>query len=388
MSFLRRINWTITLFLILTPLVAILGAIWIIYHGSLHWATVALAIVYMATTGLAITAGYHRLFAHRAYTAAWPVRLLFLIFGTASFEGSVLEWSTDHRRHHLYVDTERDPYNIKQGFWYAHMGWLFFLDPNRRDFSNVKDLAADPLVQWQHRHFTALAIITGFIFPLAIASLWGDPLGGFIIAGALRITLNHQLTFCINSVCHLFGKQTYSTQQSGRDNWFTAIFTYGEGFHNYHHQFMFDYRNGIRFYHFDPAKWLIRALAYVGLAKDLKRASIKQLVRQRIRTEEHQLLQQLRQYSESLLQQVETFVAPLRERIIAVASQVEQLEDEYRSLKQRKMEYLRGKMHDYRAHLKTLRQQLNNTRSELKKSMLLWQDVLRHPTALLPTDNA
>lgn len=383
MHFLRRINWTITLFLILTPIISIVGTVWIIRSGNLHWLTVVLAVIYTGVTGLAITAGYHRLLSHRAYQTVWPVRLLFLLFGAASFEGSALEWCTDHRRHHLYVDTDRDPYNIKRGFWYAHIGWLFFLDTSKRDFSNVKDLAADPLIHLQHRFFVPIAIIMGFIFPLAIASLWGDPWGGLILAGVARVTFNQQLTFCINSVCHVFGKQTYSNQ-SGRDNWFTALFTYGEGFHNYHHQFMYDYRNGIRFYHFDPAKWLIATLAFFGLAKDLKRVSKRQIIRYRIRTDEGRLLHQIKHYSDSLVQQAEHVLKPLRERILHTAHHLEQLEKDYQALKQRKMEYLREKMNDYRRQLRQQRQQLRSTQLELKQSLSAWREFMRSQPELLP----
>jgi len=375
----RRINWTNTLFLTLTPLVAIIGTVLIVISGHLSGATVVLAILFMGATGIAITAGYHRLFSHRSYKTIWPIRLLYLLFGAACFEGSVLEWCTDHRKHHLYVDTPKDPYNINQGFWYAHIGWLIFLDTSKRDFKNVSDLADDPLVRFQHRFFVPLAIVMGFLLPAAIASLWGDFWGGLIIAGALRITLNQHLTFCINSVCHTFGKRNYSEQQSARDNWITALFTYGEGFHNFHHQFMFDYRNGIRFYHFDPAKWLIATLSFLRLATDLKQASCKQIIRYVVRVDESHVLTQIKQYSGSITQYAERFIQPLREAVLQAATRLEQLEEDYMALKQRKMDYLKGKMADYHSHLRAQKNQLKMARSELATALARWQDFLKKP---------
>ncbi len=377
----RRINWTNTLFLTITPLIAITGTILIAINGHLSAATIVLAILFMGATGIAITAGYHRLFSHRAYKTIWPIRLLYLLFGAACFEGSVLEWCTDHRKHHLYVDTNKDPYNINQGFWYAHIGWLIFLDTSKRDFKNVNDLAADPLVRFQHRFFVPLAIVMGFIVPAAIASLWGDFWGGLIIAGALRITLNQHLTFCINSVCHTFGNRNYSTQQTARDNWVTALFTYGEGFHNFHHQFMFDYRNGIRFYHFDPAKWLIGVLSFFNLATDLKQASPKQILRYTIRVDESHLLTNIKQYSDSITHYAERFVQPLRDAVLQAATQLEQLEEDYKALKKHKMDDLKGKMTEYRDHLKTQKNRLKLARSELTTAISRWREFLKHPVS-------
>lgn len=273
MGLLKKINWTNTIFLILTPIVGIVGTILLLTLNRICWPTWILAGILIIFCGFSITTGYHRLFSHVSYKAHGLVRLIFILFGSACFEGSVLEWSTDHRNHHRYTDTEKDPYNINQGFWYAHMGWLLILDKNKRNFENVADLTPDPLLQFQHRFFVPIAVLIGFILPTSLAALWGDPLGGFIIAGALRITFNHHSTFCINSVCHYFGKKTYSSRQSARDHWFTALFTFGEGFHNFHHQFALDYRNGIRAYDFDPTKWLIWGLSRIGLAWDLKRVS-------------------------------------------------------------------------------------------------------------------
>lgn len=368
----RSINWINTLFLTITPLVGIGGTVMLAHVHALHPATCYLGLAFMIATGLAITAGYHRLFSHRSYRTLWPVRLFYVLMGAAAFEGSVLEWSTDHRRHHLYVDTDKDPYNIKQGFWHAHIGWLIFLDTSKRDFNNVKDLCADPLVRFQNRFFVPVAIMMGFILPMGIASLWHDPWGGLLIAGALRITINQHLTFCINSVCHVFGSRPYSEKQSGRDNWITALFTYGEGYHNFHHQFMFDYRNGIRCYHYDPAKWLIWFLSICGLATDLKRTTPRQILRYTIRVQESHLIAKLCHPSESLRQYTQKMLQHLRDSVLQAATRLDQLEKDCLKIKQRKIA-------NYKQVLHKKQQQLKITRLELQHALRSWQQFLRRP---------
>ena len=125
-----------------------------------------------------------------------------------------------------------------------NIGWLFILDSSKRDLSNVQDLLDDPIYRFQYRFFAIIAILMGFGLPMTIGALSGDPLSTLVIAGALRITVVYQMTFFINSLCHLIGKQTYKNS-SARDNWETALLiTMGEGFYNFH----LDYRNGVRFF--------------------------------------------------------------------------------------------------------------------------------------------
>lgn len=267
------LNWANVVFFSTLPLIAVVGTTLLCIYTAVPWQTWALAVSFMILTGLSITAGYHRLFAHRTYLAAFPLRLALLFLGAAAFQGSALTWCTDHRKHHRYTDTDQDPYNVKKGFWYAHIGWLFYLGSKKHDFSNVQDLMGDELILFQNKYYLPIAILMGFILPAAISSLWGDPLGGLIIAGALRMTINHHSTFTVNSVCHYFGKMTYSNKVSARDNWLISLFTYGEGFHNFHHQFPGDYRNGIRLYHYDPTKWLIKFFSYIKLTHNLKQVS-------------------------------------------------------------------------------------------------------------------
>lgn len=264
-------DWPVILFVTLSPLAGIAGTAWWLASGRFHPATVLLAVAMAIITGLGVTAGYHRLYAHRSYRARWPVRLAYLLAGSAALEESALRWSHDHRRHHRYVDQEGDPYSIVHGFWHAHLLWIFHkrrLAPGERW---PVDLWRDPLVRWQHRLYFPSAALLGFVLPAGVAALWGDPWGGLLVAGLLRMVVNHHFTFAINSVCHRYGSQPYSVRHTARDNAITAFFTYGEGYHNFHHEFASDYRNGVRRHQFDPTKWLIFSLAQVGLASGLRR---------------------------------------------------------------------------------------------------------------------
>ena len=232
--------------------------------------------VMSALAGFSITAGYHRLFAHKTYEAKWPMRLLVLLFGSTVFENSVLMWTSDHRRHHKHTDHDDDPYNITKGFFHAHMGWMLFKLNVEPPIDNVNDLRQDPLVLWQDRHVFTLAVLIGFVLPAVAGyfySGWQGALGGLLISGVARVVILQHVTFFINSACHYVGRQPYSTRCSARDSFFMALFTLGEGYHNYHHEFQHDYRNGPKPWNWDPTKWLIWSLSKVGITSDLRRVA-------------------------------------------------------------------------------------------------------------------
>jgi len=137
-------------------------------------------------------------------------------------------------------------------------------------FADITDLNKDPMIRWQHKYYPQIAISVGIIFPALVASLWGDFWGGYFYAGLWRIVFVHHATFFVNSLAHSFGDKTFSDLHTAFDSWITAVLTLGEGYHNYHHEFPQDYRNGIKVYHYDPTKWLISFLSYFGLTYNLK----------------------------------------------------------------------------------------------------------------------
>ncbi len=224
--------------------------------------------------GISITAGYHRLWSHKTYEAHPVVRFLFAIGGALAVQNSALHWSSDHRVHHKHVDhVDNDPYSIKRGFWFAHMGWMLReYQANRyNDYGNCRDLQKDKIVMWQHKHYLALVLAMNFGLPILLGLINGDVWGMFLMAGVLRLVFSHHVTFLINSAAHKWGKRTYTDENTARDNAVLALFTYGEGYHNFHHKFEYDYRNGVRWWHFDPTKWLINVLSRVGLTRNLRR---------------------------------------------------------------------------------------------------------------------
>lgn len=273
---LKRLDWINTAFLILTPLFAVVLSAVYFKNNGLQWTQIALALGFYFVTGMSITGGYHRLFSHKTYKANALVKFFYLCFGAAAFQNSALKWSADHRIHHKHVDHEEDPYNINKGFFWAHIGWIFFKEEERAmEAAFPKDLTTDKLVMWQHRHYMKIAVFMGLILPAIIGHFLGSALGGFALAGVLRLVVVHHCTFLINSLCHVVGSRPYTDSNTARDSALMALFTYGEGYHNYHHYFPTDYRNGIRWYHFDPTKWMIRVMSWIGFASDLKKVPEK-----------------------------------------------------------------------------------------------------------------
>ncbi|HEV3179103.1 MAG TPA: fatty acid desaturase [Steroidobacteraceae bacterium] len=236
---------------------------------------------FLIANGMAVTAGYHRLWAHRTYEAHWTLRLFYLVFGTMALQNSAFAWCSGHRRHHLYVDDEeRDPYSARRGFWFSHIGWMLRQYPSgREDFSNIPDLKKDPMLAFQHRYYVPLALAANLGLPLAAGLVFHDLWGMLILAGVLRLVWSHHITFFINSFAHMWGSRPYTEENSARDNPVLAVITYGEGYHNFHHNFAHDYRNGVRWWQWDPTKWMIAALQLLGLTRRLKRTPMFQIQR-------------------------------------------------------------------------------------------------------------
>jgi stearoyl-CoA desaturase (delta-9 desaturase) len=313
--------WTNVLVFALTMLGAIVLVPWYgIVHGYGLAAWVSF-VAFLCLNELSITAGYHRLWAHRAYDAHWSVRLLYLVFGTMALQNSVLVWASNHRSHHSFVDdNDRDPYSARRGFWYSHIGWMLRDYPSSHTtFANARDLQRDPMLVFQQRFYVPLALAANFGLPLLAGWLAGDLWGVFLLGGVLRLVVSHHFTFFINSLAHMWGSQPYTDRNTARDNGVLAVLTFGEGYHNFHHLYASDYRNGVRWWQWDPTKWLIRSLAALGLAHKLKR--IPNVMIQRAR-----LTMQMQRIEARLLQARSRWQLPDIERLR------EQLAGEYQSL--------------------------------------------------------
>jgi stearoyl-CoA desaturase (Delta-9 desaturase) len=270
---------------------------------------------FLVANGISITGGYHRLWAHRAYEAHPLLKVFFLIFGSMALQNSALVWCSGHRRHHLYVDDDqRDPYSARLGFWFSHIGWMLRDYPSGKpDFTNIPDLKRDPLLAFQHRHYATLTVATNFGIPLAAGWIIGDIWGTFLLAGVLRLVLSHHFTFFINSLAHMWGSRPYSDENTARDNPLLALVTHGEGYHNFHHAFAHDYRNGVRWWQWDPTKWLISGLQWVGLTRRLKKTPAFQIQRALLATQFRRAQARLARFRDA--SRVPSQVEQLRHRI-------------------------------------------------------------------------
>ena len=243
---------------------------WFFYGFTLFdWIT---CVLLYAVTGMGITIGYHRLIAHRSFECHQWIKVALLIAGGWALQNSALPWCADHIRHHARTDQEEDPYNATKGFWHSHCGWLFFETPHRTD-KYEKQLRKDPLIMWQHRYYPVI-VLTGLALPFGLGFWDGGIIGGvgcFLLGGMFRLFMVLNSTFTINSLCHMFGSQPHGTGDSSRDSWLISLISFGEGYHNYHHTYARDFRNGPKWYNFDPSKWIIYTLSLFGLATNLRR---------------------------------------------------------------------------------------------------------------------
>ncbi|KAI9357251.1 hypothetical protein DFJ73DRAFT_198855 [Zopfochytrium polystomum] len=283
----KDINWLHTPLILGTPIIGLYGA----FTTPLLFKTAVFAFLYYVATGFGITGGYHRYWAHRAYEASRPYQLVVLALATGAMEGSVRWWCRDHRAHHRFTDTPKDPYNANYGLFWAHLGWMLMKqDPKKIGRVDISDLNRDPILRFQHRHYLALSVFMAFLFPAMVAGLgWGDWRGGFFYAGVLRLVFVHHATFCVNSLAHYLGETSFDDRHTPRDHFITALVTLGEGYHNFHHEFPSDYRNAIKWHQYDPTKWLIWLCSLVGLTYDLKMFPENEIIKGRIQMEQKKI---------------------------------------------------------------------------------------------------
>lgn len=369
----EAMNWkNIIVFAIIT-LGTVVGAPLYIWKYGITVSEVLLTVIFMIATGMGITVGYHRLFAHLTFQAHPVIKFIFLFFGAAAFEQSALKWASQHRDHHRYVDTDLDPYNIKQGFFYAHMGWLIFWKHSFNDTS-APDLQKDAMVMHQHKYYVLWALGAGLVFPVLIGAMMGHALGAFIFAVCVRLMVVYNATFCINSVCHMFGTATYDIYSTAKDHWLVALITNGEGYHNFHHRFPSDYRNGVRWYHWDPSKWLIQAMAFCGMAWDLKSVSKFRILEARLSAEKQRVRDWASQtHDATTLEKVYQNIHDRYELLRGRLTEWEKASKEYQL-------YLYGKLTEQSKTLKAaLHKKMHSSKDEFREERADWRRLVRSP---------
>ncbi len=369
----KTVNWVGALFLTLTPIAALLfGAIHLYVDGFI-WQIWAVAFVFYCITASSITGGYHRYFAHRAYECRPWLKWFWSLAGAAAFQNSILIWARDHRMHHRYVDTDLDPYSIKKGFWYAHFGWMMF---NETEHALTvaepygRDLKRDPIVKFQHDHYVILAIAIGLLLPTLIGWMLGSAFGGLAIIGFARIVALHHATFFINSWCHWWGKQSYTDTNSAKDSFIMAVATFGEGYHNYHHIFASDYRNGIRWYHWDPTKWIIVVFKWVGGAHSLRTTPQAEIIKAQLQMDAKRLKDQVPPQWQT---QVQEQLDNLKVRVEAAYQRFEHLREEYKRYKTISAE-----------KVAEIKEQMRQAKAEFREALRQWREYQLYVLKTVP----
>ena len=261
----------------------------LLYTPSL--ALVAIMILLFMLSGLGVTAGYHRCYAHRSYQVRRVAEVFIIFCASLATQGSIIHWAHDHRIHHRFTDTERDPYNITKGWWYAHIGWMFD-PPLPFDSQTVHDLLKNRLLVFQDKYAMRLSILANFLVFLGVGWLLGDYVGSFVMAVFVRLLMTYHATWFVNSAAHSWGERTFSKEISPVDNFLLGPISLGEGaYHNYHHTFPSDYRNSYRWFHPDPTKWFIWTLLRLRLVTSAHRTD-EAMLRRRLVEEDTKLILQ------------------------------------------------------------------------------------------------
>jgi stearoyl-CoA desaturase (delta-9 desaturase) len=252
-----------------------LGAVAALFFFS--WKLVALLIFLNWVSGsLGIGMGYHRLLTHRSYKTPKWVEYFLTTCATLALEGGPIFWVGVHRIHHSRSDKEGDPHTPHDGRWWSHMGWILGGVSSHRDIEKLArftpDLSADPFHRWISRwHFLTMIVLAA-----ALYALGGLP---FVLWGVfLRVVVGLHSTWLVNSATHLWGKRRFVTTDDSRNNWWVALLTFGEGWHNNHHAHPTSARHGLAWYEVDVNWYGIRTLQLLHLAKNVKLAKLAEPV--------------------------------------------------------------------------------------------------------------
>lgn len=276
------INWLVASVLILLPILVIFGVVMYSFEYGWGWKESILAIITYYMANISVGIGTHRLWSHGSYKTKGWIEFIIMVINSGTLQGPVLAWASDHKKHHAYSDTDKDPHtpvkykNDKlKGFIWSHIGWMCVGDitAHNIDKATMNTIGKSKMLKWQLRNYTWFATFMNIVPTTIMGWLaFGEislqsTLAGLFFCGLGR-ALQQQMTFSVNSVCHMLGNRKYANDSSG-DIWWLFFLLLGENWHNFHHAFGRDYRNGHKWYHFDVHKWIIALMAKCGLAWDL-----------------------------------------------------------------------------------------------------------------------
>ncbi len=362
----KKIHWPVFSFLVGYHIfLALALPIYFLFYTPSLGIIVSSAIL-ASLSGIAITSGYHRLYSHSCYKTNPVVEAFFLFFASLATQGSALRWCHDHRLHHAYVDTDKDPYSVKKGLFHAHMLWMFYRG-NEIDPKVISDLSRNKMLQFQHKHYVFCMVASNAIAFLAVGWLFGDYLGAFLFAWWVRLFFSHHTTWFINSLAHYWGTQHFSQEHTAVDNYLISLVTWGEGYHNYHHSFAYDYRNGIRWYHFDPGKWLIWTLHKLGFAYDLKKVNNYRIARQLVLGHRDMLIQSLKDSYYAHKETLEAKITEISTNLTSKLTEMQALLEKYKEMKDR-----------------MLLTQIRSMKKSLKNDWKQWKEVVKQISNNVP----
>ena len=241
--------------------VAALGVFW---TGITATAVILCVTLYLVRMW-ALTAGFHRYFSHRSYKTSRWFQFFLAFLGQTSAQKGVLWWAATHRHHHRHSDTPEDVHSPKHaGFWFSHVGWIFSPQKNEADYSTIQDFAKYPEIRFLDRH----PYFPAFLLAVACYLIAGWP--GLFVGFFLSTVILYHGVFAINSVAHVVGKQRYVTADDSRNNWWLALITLGEGWHNNHHHYQSSTRQGFYWWEVDISYYVLKVLSWLGLVWDLR----------------------------------------------------------------------------------------------------------------------
>jgi stearoyl-CoA desaturase (delta-9 desaturase) len=267
-----------TLTAVIVPFVGLLVALCLLWGYGFGWVEGALLLSMYCLTAVGITVGYHRLFAHQSFRTNRVIQFILAVLGSMAVQGPLFRWVANHRIHHQHSDKPRDPHSPHQagrgfrglvvGLWHAHLGWLFQpTPPNLPRY--VKDLLRSSTLRTASALFP-LWVVIGLLIPTVLGGLltmsWLGAVLGLLWGGLVRIFLVHHVTWSVNSVCHLWGRQPYKVEDHSKNNAVFGVLALGEGWHNNHHAFPSSAKHGFQWWQLDASYWIIRVLALLGLA--------------------------------------------------------------------------------------------------------------------------
>ncbi|XP_076814575.1 stearoyl-CoA desaturase 5-like isoform X1 [Clavelina lepadiformis] len=253
-----------------------------------HLATIVWEFFYYVMAALGVTAGAHRLWSHKSYKARLPLKIFLAVLNSMALQNSIFDWARDHRVHHKFSETDADPHNAKRGFFFSHIGWLLVrkhpdvIEKGKR--LDLNDLYNDPVVMLQHRYYIPSVILMCFVLPAAMPLLWGETLSISYLTCLLRYCAGLNVTWCVNSVAHMWGNKPYDKSINPAENLLVVICAMGEGFHNYHHVFPHDYATSEFGFRFNLTTAFIDCMFYLGLAYDLRTVAPETILARKKRT--------------------------------------------------------------------------------------------------------